>query len=468
MNYTFQTKTISYIIEVIISLVILFIEYVIINDNSNMTAFFEVQLLVVWGYAQYMSYKQFGTFNLFSLILASTFLFSIGGVLHFLISGEDIRYLNNRGFGDFSFSNTIIQESLLMYAIFIWLSFVTYKHKFSTNPTNNVLIEKYKTGQYGQAYFKIGKFLMFAFLWTMIYKGYLYVNSFSMDRILIFLNGNLDNPVPTWVRFLATFYEIGYFFIIASKPDKKLFKQYSSLYFFSIIPDIILGNRMAFGAFILFYCWYYAKMYDTRIIKRKYIILAVIGLLLIFQGMEFIRDGMTLSKSHFSLTSFLVGQSVSFYILPIYITYSGSILYYHYPFILYNIIGGFSGYTGQSIEVLEHNCGVGHQLIYTVNPDYYLMGASFGSNNIVELYDIGVVGVILGAIFLPYMLRFFEKKINSSHFWLFMSLMIVSHFVTFSRGSYFPSLYLIVKYFIFYQFILGIFKLTKMYKSYRE
>ncbi len=436
----------STIAWVIISLIVFVIELLVISDNSTTTRYFEFQLLLLWSIALFQSYRKFGILNLFTLILLTTFVFSIGGVFHFFVSGENICVLENRGFGDYSFSHSVIQKSLLIYTIFIWISFLTYQGIYKKSDFEVPLRE----GPNSARLLRIGKFLMYFFLLIEIYKGYLFVTSFSISRVLIYLNGNMDNPVPTWVRFFATFYEVGYFFIVASRPDKSTFKKFSLLYFVTIIPEIVLGNRGMFGAFLLFYFWYFNKFYKEKVVKTKYIIAGGVVMLFVFQFMEFYRNGLTASESSFSLTSFLVGQSISFYILPLYMLYAGSIQYYSYPFVLYTFLGGFSGYTGQSIEVLEHKCGVGHQLMYAVNPNYYLGGGSFGSSSVTELYDLGMWGVVVGAILMPYMIRFFDKKMQTSTFVRFASFGIFSDLILSPRGSFFPGAYGILKMFIFY------------------
>lgn len=449
-----------YLLWMFLSTVVFILEYLTICDNCQLTKIYEFQLLMVYGIAQYGSIKKFGMFNIFSLILVGFFIFAIGGILHFFISNDNILEFLDHGFGDFYFTNMIMQESLLIYSLFIALSYLTYSMIHKGKGSFIGLEDK---NSHDDMYFKIGKFLMWAFLAVEIYKGYLYFSSFSISRVLIYLYGNMENPVPTWVRFFATFFEIGYAFILCSKPEKSVFKKYSALFFVVIIPEILLGNRAMFGAFMLYYFWYYARFYNPQPIRKKYVLLGGVLILLIFQIMQFMRDGGDFDMASLSLTSFLKGQATSFYILPIYIQNASSIQYYLYPFILYPIIGVFSGYTGQSIEALQHKCGVGHQLIYTVSPDYYLNGGSFGSSNIVELYDLGVYGVIIGAVFFSCMLYYFEKKVGVNRIALFMSYHILSLFIMSSRGSFFPSLYDVFKLFVFYSFITFCYKL--LYKK---
>lgn len=446
----------NYFFTLISSLFVFGIEYLLFSNEAITTKYFEFQLVLIWSIAQFYSYRKFGIGDIFTLILAATFLFSVGGVFHYLVSGEDICHLLGTGFGNNYFLNKIIQESLWAYSVYIWISFITYWYLHFRFKKKESLLPIKKVRYNNPQYYRIGKILMYTFTLFTVYKGYLYVTSFSMDRVLIYLYGNMANPIPSWLRLLDTFFTVGYYFILASNPDKKTFKKYSLFYFITIVPEIILGNRGMFGAFILFYIWYYYRNFNSRAFKVKYLAVFGIGMLLLFQLMQFYRDGFS-SDTSFSITRFLVNQSVSFYILPLYLQYAGNIAYYSYPFALYNLIGGFSGYTGQSIEVLQHKCGVGHQLMYTVNPDYYLAGASFGSSSITELYDLGPLGLIVGGIVFSVMISFFERKANVSPFIRFISLLLFTEFILSSRGSFFPSLYSIIKMYIFYKFSLIVF-----------
>lgn len=442
-------KNKSIILVLLFSIVFFAIERLLLNDDPVFTRFLEFQLVAIWAIVQYKSYKKFGLFSLYSLCLIGFFIFSIGAVLHFLVSGDDIRLLS-RGFGDISFSYRTIQESLWVYSVFLLVSYISYD-KLRMKGKLSAKISTLRPSLY---YFKIGRFLMWSFLIIEIYQGYLFFNAFNANRVEIYLFGNMANPVPAWLRFLSTFFQVGYYFILASLPEEKIFKKYTLLYFVVIIPEILLGNRGMFGAFVLFYLWYYYTYYNKQIISTKTAVVLGVAMIVVFQMMEFMRDGTSASLSSISFTKFLVSQGVSFYILPLYIDNIGDIQYYLYPFILYNIVGGFSGYTGQSIEALSHKCGVGHQLMYTVNPNYYLAGGSFGSSSIVEVYDTGVVGLFFFSIFFAYMLYFFEKKFKTNRFFCFTCLFVVSHFILSARGSYFPQLYGAIKLFIFYKFIM--------------
>ena len=136
------------------SMVLFLVEYQFLIQEENIyTTFFQIQLLVVYFTILWKSYKKFGFFSLFSLVLIGFFVFSVGGVLHFVVSGESMLKLEEIGYGSFYFSNVIIQESLLVYTVFFVVLYSSYsffyKKKYSNPPV------ALKTNMY---FLKIGKF----------------------------------------------------------------------------------------------------------------------------------------------------------------------------------------------------------------------------------------------------------------------------------------------------------------------
>ena len=97
-------------ITIVCFILFFLIERLLLNDSASFTRFLEFQLVLIWGLAMYNSYKKFGLFSLYSMYLVGIFIFSIGAIFHYLVSGEDIRYLE-RGLGTFKFSYRSIQEA---------------------------------------------------------------------------------------------------------------------------------------------------------------------------------------------------------------------------------------------------------------------------------------------------------------------------------------------------------------------
>ncbi|MDD4730288.1 MAG: hypothetical protein PHN55_16240, partial [Dysgonamonadaceae bacterium] len=129
---------------IIISLIYFIIERLLLNNSPSFTRFMEFQLVAIWGVAQYNSYKKFGLFSLYSLFLVGMFIFSIGAIFHFLVSGDDIRYIE-RGFGNHSFSYRTIQEALWAYSVFIMLTYATYSFLFNKS-SNKAVFSKRLSG----------------------------------------------------------------------------------------------------------------------------------------------------------------------------------------------------------------------------------------------------------------------------------------------------------------------------------
>ena len=73
------------------------------------------------------------------------------------------------------------------------------------------------------------------------------------------MEGSANLGIPVFIRFMSTFLILGYYFIIASNPPKKIFILYSIFYFVPIIPSLMIGNRMLFAVYFLFLFGIYIK-----------------------------------------------------------------------------------------------------------------------------------------------------------------------------------------------------------------
>lgn len=449
-----RARRYNFLITLIVGLFCFLAEYWLTFETQEFSVLFMWQLIIVYLFVQYRSIKMFGLFNIYSIYVVSIFIFSVGGVIFSMFFNIDFSDFS-MGIGDYKIPGNIMNRSFLLYSFMLLVSYFSYKQFNIQAITGNKLCISFN-----ERNFKIGRFLMFFFMGIALYKGYLTYKYYASNRTLMFLLGSDNSLIPLYVRFFSTFFQLGYIFIISSLPSKKIFLKYSVLYLISMIMDLLTGNRSMFGASVLFFIWFYYRYYSSKI-RLSYIFVVVFFAVALFQYIGITRNGGDLDG--YVITSlfmtFFLEQSTSFFILPLYMIFENDILYYQYPYILYTIIGGFSGYTGQSIEVLQHKCGIGHQLIYSINPDYYLSGASLGSSSISELYEFGWVGVFLGALFLGKMFVYFERKVTSNRLWLLLSLPVFQQLIMSPRGSYFPSLYGILKILIFYCFIVLVYNL---------
>lgn len=138
-----------------------------------------------------------------------------------------------------------------------------------------------------------------------------------------------------------------------------------------------------------------------------------------------------------------------------------------YPFFLDSLIGGMLPAAGQSLETLQIRSSIGHQLVYTINPNYYLAGNSMGTSFITEAYEFGIIGVIISAFVFVKVILLFEKSIAKSRIGKYFLFYMFTIIVLSPRGAILPGIYDLLKYGIIGGGILLLFNL-RLINKYEE
>ena len=416
---------------------IFYIEYQFVNDVALFTNWYLFQLLLLCFVSLWHSIKRFGLHNLYSLLLISITLFWFSG-LFISIFYPDFDYREMSSFINISISEKNMQKTLILYSVFLaGLNVITgvgkAKRETFSLETNT-------------CYLKLGKFLMLSMFVFALYKAKIEFTLLVGNRSSLFLDGNSSLNIPIYIRAFSNLFRIGFLFIIASVPSKGDFIKYSLLYIITLVPSLGFGNRMLFALTILYIIWYVGYVYKCKFNAVKIILFAV-GLVVLFQVIALMRTGDN-SDSYsllFLFALFFISQSISFYILPLYMESMSHLGDYPYPFVCDAFFAGFIQTSGQSIDTLSHRANLGHQLVYYLNPDYYLSGYSLGTSSIAELYEFGIWSVFIGSVLLAFFIFYFQNKVISSHLLLFLSFVIVTSIVSSPRNSYFISLFNLVR-----------------------
>jgi oligosaccharide repeat unit polymerase len=424
-------------------LFLVIIEYFfVINTNENWTHFYILQLLVIYILIVVKSVAKFGFLHLYSLLLFTTCLFSYSGIFYSLFDSlYDFRSIMS--IINFTISESVLQKSILVYTIFLLILDLTFA--WSTASSKEKIQIKFS---YNYEY--AGLLLMKLFVVFALYRAYLEVKVLSIDRLLQFQVGNSsDLGVPIFVRLFSNFFNAGYLLFLASLPKRKKFVLVSCIYFITIVPYILIGNRMEIACVILFMLWFLNKFYDYKIRLTK-LFVVLLFLITIFQLVALNRSDDLIG--HFSILDilklFLLSQSISFYVLPLYMEFKDICNTNPYPFILDSPISGFTNGVGQSYETLKVRSSLGHHLTYNLNPEYYLSGKSIGTSHIAETFEFGLVGIILGAILLALFLKYFNSMVLRNRYLLMFSYTFFYSIISSPRASLLPSLYLVGRDFI--------------------
>ncbi|HCT9396502.1 TPA: O-antigen polysaccharide polymerase Wzy, partial [Proteus mirabilis] len=156
---------------------------------------------------------------------------------------------------------------------------------------------------------------------------------------------------------------------------------------------------------------------------------------------------------------FFISQGVSFYILPLTITYIEE-----FTNLIPSIFSSFSInsiiYTSQTIERLNNVGFLGDIISYNHLRDYYLNGNGLGGSFIAELYQAGIIISIIFSILLGFFINYFDTHVSQNRYFLAISFYVVSNIAYMPRSVFFKSPYMLISYFIIFLFLLSLPKIT--------
>lgn len=434
------------------------IEYYASFENGNVlySNFLILQLFSTFVLSYYYTVKRIGFFHIFSLLHVTLFIFAFGGIIASpIVENADFRTsvtpLAVR------FKEDVIQQVLSLYSVYICFSFVAffYFHRkfyrdrsFSLQTNNYYLLIAKKT------FLVLFPFaLMYAYTMYKIGDG---------NRVLLYQTGSNDAlGVPLYLRITNMLFTASFYLLIASCPRKKVFIKYFSLFMCTMIPILMMGERGEVVVPIIFILWYFYRVYGISIDLLKVFLIGtsimIVSFIVSVTRMGDVVSGLSVFDM---ILGFFASSATSFSLLAYYVQFRDSIMDHNYPFFLDSLIGGLTGATGQSMHVLEVRSNIGHQLVYSLNPGYYLAGYSTGTSFIAEMYEFGVCGVIIGTVMLGLFCVLFENKMCKNHFRMLFAYLFFQFLILTPRGSLFVPIYDIIKYILCFcvlKYTIGLF-----------
>lgn len=442
-----MTSNLSYksipVLQTFMLIVVLFQYLVTISNECLYTTFLSIELLIIYGLLLLSSIRKRGLFDLYSLLLFTMGLFTYGEIFFsFFDSSVDYRiaYIGK----ELTFEESTIQKAMLVYCAYMLsldIGIIFFERK---NYKKDLFQVEFDVNVY-----RTGKLMLLFFSAFAFYRAYLQFQILNSNRLLLFQGGSAGLDLPLVIRITSTLFVNGYYIFTASKPPLRYFLWATVVYVMVQIPDLMIGNRMALGVLFLYVIWMAVQVYNYKINVKKLVIPLVV-IILVFQYIGMSRVDMDTSGIGVVglVFKFLTMQATSFGLLCTFIQYTPNITG-PYPFVFDSLIGGLTGYTGQSETTLAHRASIGHQLVYEISPDYYFAGQSSGTSCVTELYEFGIIGVIVGALLFAFMIILFQKYFSHSRLLLLLSCSAFSVVVTSPRAGMFFPLYEIIRTFVF-------------------
>lgn len=424
-----------------------------INSNLTFTNFLEIQLFVVYLAICYKSIKKFGLYNLFTLFLFTLGLFNFMKIFYGLFFLDNYRDVVS--IIPIDLNEKAVQETLWVFTLFTVVISLSYSISVIKIKKQQSQIQKVLSDGWAYSFdrkmFTIGRAVMLLTFGFVLYRCYIEVSFFSgLSFTEVYIGGSQAIPIPSYIRTLTVFYQVGFMMILGSRPSKRLFFIYSALYITSVLPYLVIGLRNMFALTVLTLLWYYIKVFNAKI-KMWKILIPIVLFIILLQVTSIYREGGEVTSAILTLIPlFLTYQSTSMYVLALYIQNRNIIIPHSYPYFLDPAIGWLTGVDGQSLEVLEKRSSLGHQMIYTISPDAYLGGMSLGTSCIAELYEFGLIGVVIGGVIMAWVIAKFDLKIKTNRYYLLLSFFFCSYLLIAPRNTFLPNIYFLLRYLLVY------------------
>ncbi len=443
---------------ILLVLFVLIFEGIIIFQGTALDKGFSqiliIQLLIIYLFTLYTSFRKFGLGSIFTLFLLCLGLFNFQKFFWDSILNLDFRRAES--LISINLSEIVVQKTLFIYIVFTTIIFLSYNiftnRRDASNESISNLVSEPKL-------YRIGLIIFIIFLPFTAFKSYLEFIDLFGKSFTEYYTEESSLSTPLYLRLFALMFQVAYMIILASIPKRQNYLIISGLYILTIVPYLLIGLRANFAVSLIFMFWYYINIYNIKV-RIKRLVVPLILLLSVLQLVAIKRNlNVNDSISFFKLIpTFLYDQSQSMYVLSLYMQYYDDIIHNQFPYLL-DPLTSWMYPSGQSLEVVNSRSSLGHHLTYSLSPGYYMSGSSLGTNFIAELYEFGLIAIILGAVFFAYFISAFEKLVFKKRVYLFLSLIILQYFFIAPRSGFLPSIYFIFRVLLIYYCILVIFRL---------
>lgn len=440
--------------SIIIHIFVILISILIFSIIENVK-FRETYLLIIYAYTLYSANKYVDILNSYMIFLYTLGLFNFSRIVLDLVEYKKFGWATK--FANYFFTESVVNEILyvfLLTLLFIHLGFfmaVKYnKLDFDIEIKRNEL----------HITFAKGLFTLFSFMLAIkLFIQFKAILTYGYNAYYTGILKNIEYPIYTYGS--GTIMTIAFIIFIASRPNKKEFITYSSIYLLVKLLDSLKGARAIFLTQLLFIIWYYVKAYKPKI--RYFDLFKILGFSLVFsQILVSFREKKLFSlKLITSIENFFFSQGVSYLVLGYTIDLKEILVNKLY------IIQGIFGFKPQGQEALNTTNSLPDVLTYLLDPKAYIKGEGIGSNFIAEAYFLGYFGLIILCILLGYFIIIYEIKLGKNVALTMLSVYLIPNLFYIPRGSLFGAS--LLKFILFYTILpLIIMKGLDIWKEYLE
>jgi hypothetical protein len=388
----------------------------------------------------------FGYLSLYTLFLAANIFFIYGKLIVHLAGKESfLRFTWPVLF-------TVSEKTGLIFICIAFLShyimdIVFVKHY---KPAKNMLVHY-------PAMEKLGLATMLCTFPLILLKLMLIYRFVRENGYLSIYNGKLSELIfPVWMSGSGTLFVLGYFFILFSYPNKKVYFVSSSLFLIYSLADSLKGGRTAFLTAIIITLYMYSKFYTLKI-KLKSIVIIILFFLIFSSALGQLRTTSRVEKiSAQDLVLFALGGGSSSVVM-LGIEYQDDLKYRHYPYIFSALVYPIQRYlhpsSGQDDVSLKYYNFLGSELMHKLSPSLYYNGTGLGEALLSQMYDSGkFLGIIFWSILIAYLFLLTDRFIVLKNIYIPLCWIIAKSIPMLPRNPLFAfagNIYFVIIFFIF-------------------
>lgn len=329
----------------------------------------------------------------------------------------------------------------------------TFYKETSSNPNNSKLIFA--------IYIVISILAFIKFVIEIFYVS-------NIGYIEIFVNGFKDvNYYSPLIKYSHNLLVVIYGYILFKRPSRKRFIITSIIYSILSLTSSLVGSRILFVLPLFFTLWYYFRFYS----KPKLSSQIKLGIIIFSTIMIFVMAlKIKRASNKFDVNELLISVGINqvlsetgstFQIVSSYLEVKEEVEA-DYPYVLEPILYPFFYMlykdimtSGQSYKLLKTRNALSHRLTYRLSAKSYLAGRGVGSSMVAEMYQYGLIYLILISFIFGYFVSFFEKNSQPGSMILLLSPFLFPSIIFAGRDTPFPNTWGLLKFLMIY-FILRI------------
>lgn len=395
------------------------------------------------------SFKKLGAFNLYVIFLYTTFVFLYGRIFFDLFDEWDWNFGNH--FDDVYFPLNTQFEILSL--LIVSLLFVHLGYLYNRDSRmDNELDFKFESWP------ELEKWALFFFVLALpgiICKYWMELQVILQNGYLAVYDGTLDNlEYPIWTAGTGTIFVGSYAVFISARPDKRKFIIVSSVFFLLNLLNTLKGARSKVFVPLLYMLWLYFTFYKKKSSFPFYkLVLLVVVSVVFSQWMTVHRVGNTTFDTSDLAIIFFLQQGVSILVLGYMVFYKDIFINNGLPYVLAPLLTFGFGEGGQTFDLIQSTNLLGHKLTYFLSPISFYKGQGLGSSFLAELYDLGIIPLVLLCAFVGYFIAHWVKYAKNNRITFLLSYFVVQHIIFMPRSTFLPGLTEIIYCLFFYFFM---------------